>query len=97
MPRLHKVSPDSLLDDNGVIDPLKCWSVFMQNEKPGGHGDRAVAAGALDMAFWDVYAKAYQKPLGRFFPNSSTITSLMNRFLCTQAVDIIIRVRDMRG
>ena len=63
MPRLHKVSPDSLLDDNGVIDPLKCWSVFMQNEKPGGHGDRAVAAGALDMALWDVYAKAYQKPL----------------------------------
>ncbi|MEK9666957.1 MAG: mandelate racemase, partial [Deltaproteobacteria bacterium] len=50
MPRLYKVSPDSLLDDNGVIDPLKCWSVFMQNEKPGGHGDRAVAAGALDMA-----------------------------------------------
>ncbi|MGB1135383.1 MAG: enolase C-terminal domain-like protein, partial [bacterium] len=35
----------------------------MQNEKPGGHGDRAVAAGALDMAFWDVYAKAYEKPL----------------------------------
>ena len=30
MPRLYKVSPDSLLDDNGVIDPLKCWSVFMQ-------------------------------------------------------------------
>ncbi len=63
IPRLYKGSPDSLLDDNGVIDPLKCWSVFMQNEKPGGHGDRSVAAGALDMAFWDVYAKAYQKPL----------------------------------
>ena len=47
MPRLQQVSPDSLLDDNGVIDPFKCWSVFMQNEKPGGHGDRAVAAGAL--------------------------------------------------
>lgn len=63
LPRISKASISEISDENGVLDPRKIWHVFMQNEKPGGHGDRAVAAGALDMAFWDVYAKAYQKPL----------------------------------
>jgi L-alanine-DL-glutamate epimerase-like enolase superfamily enzyme len=38
---------------------------MMSNEKPGGHGDRAVAAGALDMAVWDAVAKIAEKPLWR--------------------------------
>ncbi len=63
LPRISKASISEISDENGVLDPRKIWHVFMQNEKPGGHGDRAVAAGALDMAFWDVYAKAYEKPL----------------------------------
>ncbi len=63
LPRISKASISEISDENGVLDPRKIWHVFMQNEKPGGHGDRAVAAGALDMAFWDVYAKAYQQPL----------------------------------
>jgi hypothetical protein len=25
----------------------------MANEKPGGHGERSVAVGVLDMALWD--------------------------------------------
>ena len=37
----------------------------MANEKPGGHGDRAHAAGALDMAVWDAVAKIAGKPLWR--------------------------------
>ena len=35
----------------------------MTNEKPGGHGDRAHAAGGLDMAVWDAVAKIAGKPL----------------------------------
>ena len=26
---------------------------MMVNEKPGGHGERSVAVGTLDMAIWD--------------------------------------------
>ncbi len=63
IPRIINSDLNLLIDENGILDPVKCWSVYMQNEKPGGHGDRAVAAGALDMAFWDAYAKAYEKPL----------------------------------
>ncbi len=48
----------ALLDDTGEnIDPLKAWSVMMANEKPGGHGERAVAVAAVDMALWDLAAK----------------------------------------
>lgn len=65
LPRLLEAEPDSLLDEHGNIDPLACHDVVMRNEKPGGHGDRAVAVGALDMALWDLAAKAAGRPLFR--------------------------------
>ena len=37
----------------------------MINEKPGGHGERSVAVGTLDMAIWDAVAKIARKPLFR--------------------------------
>src|SRR4051812_40039098 len=55
IPRLMKAPPASLLtDDQQQPDPFKAWQVMMSNEKPGGHGERSVAVGALDMAFWDL-------------------------------------------
>jgi L-alanine-DL-glutamate epimerase-like enolase superfamily enzyme len=66
IPRIIEADPASLcadMDDN--LDPLKIWNTFMANEKPGGHGDRAVAAGALDMAVWDAVAKIAEQPLWR--------------------------------
>ena len=47
----------------GFIDPAKCWAAMMANEKPGGHGERSVAVGVLDMALWDALAKAKRVPL----------------------------------
>ncbi len=35
----------------------------MSNEKPGGHGERSVAVGVLDMAVWDLVAKIADVPL----------------------------------
>ena len=37
----------------------------MANEKPGGHGERSVAVGVIDMAVWDAVAKIEGKPLYR--------------------------------
>ena len=37
----------------------------MRNEKPGGHGERSVAVGKLDMEVWDAVAKIARKPLYR--------------------------------
>jgi len=61
--RLLEAKPDSLLDDEGLLDPAKGWEAMMANEKPGGHGERSVAVGVLDMALWDALAKAKRVPL----------------------------------
>ncbi len=64
IPRLLSADSDSLLNNAGNnFDPFKCWNVMMRNEKPGGHGDRSVAVGTIDMAIWDLVAKIEQKPL----------------------------------
>ena len=66
IPRLRAAGEGDLLSDDGSnFDPRKIRNVMLSNEKPGGHGDRAVAAGALDMAVWDLVAKIAQQPLWR--------------------------------
>jgi D(-)-tartrate dehydratase len=63
IPRIMTADPAQLIDEAGLLDPFRCWSVAMSNEKPGGHGERAVAMGALDMALWDLRAKSEGLPL----------------------------------
>jgi L-alanine-DL-glutamate epimerase-like enolase superfamily enzyme len=66
LPRLAEADPRGLIDEaNENLDPLRIWSTVMRNEKPGGHGERSVAVGALDMAVWDAVAKIARKPLHR--------------------------------
>ncbi len=67
IPRLLEAAPDSLLDAEGHLDPARCRAVVMKNEKPGGHGERAFAVGALDCAIWDAVGKLEEKPLYRVF------------------------------
>jgi L-alanine-DL-glutamate epimerase-like enolase superfamily enzyme len=63
-PRVLEAKPESLLDDSGNnLDPAKVWACMMTNEKPGGHGERSVAVGTIDMAVWDAVAKIEGKPL----------------------------------
>ena len=65
--RLLEADPRSLLDESGTnLDPDRCWAAMMQNEKPGGHGERSVAVGTIDMAIWDAAAKIARKPLFRW-------------------------------
>ncbi len=62
--RIVEAKPDSLLNDAGTnLDPHKVWAAMMSNEKPGGHGERSVAVGTIDMAVWDATAKIAGKPL----------------------------------
>jgi L-alanine-DL-glutamate epimerase-like enolase superfamily enzyme len=64
LPRLEKADPTDLLDDCAEnFDPARIWEVLMTNEKPGGHGERSVAVGVLDMALWDLVAKIADRPL----------------------------------
>src|SRR3954465_8655962 len=65
-PRILEAAPDGLIDSTGDnIDPHKVWATMFTNEKPGGHGERSVAIGTIDMAVWDAVAKIAGKPLFR--------------------------------
>ena len=64
--RITEATPASLLNAAGDnLDPDKVWAAMMTNEKPGGHGERSVAVGTIDMAVWDAVAKIAGKPLFR--------------------------------
>jgi L-alanine-DL-glutamate epimerase-like enolase superfamily enzyme len=66
IPRIMQADPAALLNDEGTnLDPHRIWACAMANEKPGGHGERSVAIGVLDMAVWDAVAKVEGKPLYR--------------------------------
>ena len=66
IPRLLEAEPSSLLNAEGTnVDPERIWNRMMVNEKPGGHGERSVAVGTLDMAVWDAVAKIAGRPLYR--------------------------------
>ena len=65
-PRILEAAPDTLMDAAGDnLDPGRVWAAMMRNEKPGGHGDRSVAVGTIDMAVWDAVAKIAGRPLFR--------------------------------
>lgn len=64
IPRVLAAEPASLLDGDN-LDAGAIWSTMMTNEKPGGHGERSVAVGTIDMAVWDAVAKIAEKPLFR--------------------------------
>ena len=64
IPRVLEADPAALLDETGYnLDPAAVWAAMMTNEKPGGHGERSVAVGTIDMAVWDAVAKIEGKPL----------------------------------
>ncbi len=64
IPRVLEADPATLVDAGGEnLDPHKIWACRMTNEKPGGHGERSVAVGTIDMAIWDAVAKIEGKPL----------------------------------
>jgi L-alanine-DL-glutamate epimerase-like enolase superfamily enzyme len=66
VPRLLEADPASLVDESGDnLDPAKVWATLMSAEKPGGHGERSVAVGTIDMAIWDAVAKIAGVPLYR--------------------------------
>lgn len=63
---IHDRFATRLLDAGELADPFDAWNRMMSDEKPGGHGERCIAVGALDMAVWDAFAKTAGEPLYRY-------------------------------
>ena len=79
-PRSRFQSFSSESEDN--LDPDRIWRVLMRNEKPGGHGERSVAVGTIDMAVWDAVAKIAGKPLFRCSPSATAASRSPCLCLC---------------
>ena len=59
-----KADPQSLLNDAGDnFAPEKILAAMMKNEKSGGHSERSIAIGTIEVAVWDAAAKIADKPL----------------------------------
>jgi L-alanine-DL-glutamate epimerase-like enolase superfamily enzyme len=64
IPRVMKAAAETLANDAGDnLDPAKILACMMQREKPGGHTERSVAVGTIEVACWDAVAKIADKPL----------------------------------
>ena len=62
-PRVLAAPEEHAAADGASLDPRAIRRLMMRNEKPGGHGERAVAVAALDIAVWDAAAKIRDMPL----------------------------------
>jgi L-alanine-DL-glutamate epimerase-like enolase superfamily enzyme len=66
IPRILRAEPNSLLDGSGDnFAPEKILAAMMQNEKSGGHSERSIGIGTIEVAVWDAVAKIAEKPLHR--------------------------------
>ena len=66
VPRILRADSESLLDSTGVnFDPEKVLACMLQREKSGGHSERSIAIGTIEVALWDAVAKIAGKPLHR--------------------------------
>jgi L-alanine-DL-glutamate epimerase-like enolase superfamily enzyme len=66
IPRVLKAPPESLLNDaDDNFEPERILAVMMRNEKAGGHSERSIGIGTIEVAVWDAVAKIAGKPLHR--------------------------------
>ena len=83
IPRILKAAPDGLLNAAGDnIDPEKCLAVMLKGEKPGGHTERSIAVGTIEVAIWDAVAKIAGQPLYKSIADRYNGGSTVDRMFC---------------
>jgi L-alanine-DL-glutamate epimerase-like enolase superfamily enzyme len=83
IPRILKADPASLVDDAGSnLDPVKILAAMMQREKPGGHTERSVGIGTIEVACWDAVAKIEDKPLHRVLAERYNDAQVQDKVQC---------------
>lgn len=83
IPRILAAKPESLLDATGEnLDPARILAVMMQREKSGGHSERSIAIGTIEVAVWDAVAKIAGKPLHRLLAERYNGGTVAERVFC---------------
>ncbi|WP_410015593.1 mandelate racemase/muconate lactonizing enzyme family protein [Sodalis sp. C49] len=102
--RILRADADAVLNPNrDNLDPHRIWDLMMANEKPGGHGERSVAVGTLDMALWDATAKIAGQPLFRLLADTHGVDANPRVFVYAAGgyyypgKDLVALRREMRG
>jgi L-alanine-DL-glutamate epimerase-like enolase superfamily enzyme len=83
IPRVLAAKPETLLDATGNnLDPAKVLAVMLQREKSGGHSERSIAIGTIEVALWDAVAKLAGKPLHRLLAERYNGGKVAERVFC---------------
>jgi len=83
IPRVLKAKPESLLNAEGDnLDPEKILACMMQREKPGGHTERSVAIGTIEVACWDAAAKIAGLPLHALLAKKYNKNNMLDKVPC---------------
>ena len=89
VPRLLEANPKEILNEEETnFDPTKMWDIMMKNEKPGGHGERSVAVGTIDMAIWDLVSKIEKNHCSKCLLKNMGMEYQIEKYLFMQLVDI---------
>src|SRR5919106_3204691 len=82
IPRIRAARPETLLDGDGNLDPEKILACMMQREKAGGHSERSIAIGTIEVAVWDALAKIVDKPLHRLLAERFNNGKVADKVFC---------------
>jgi D(-)-tartrate dehydratase len=83
IPRILSAKPESLLDARGEnFAPEKILACMMQREKAGGHSERSIPIGTIEVAVWDAVAKVAEKPLHRVLAERYNAGKQADRVFC---------------
>ncbi|HYC18298.1 MAG TPA: enolase C-terminal domain-like protein [Pseudolabrys sp.] len=83
IPRILAAEPASLLDDTGDnLDPTKIFDCMMRREKSGGHSERSIAIGTIEVAIWDAVAKIADKPLHVILSEHFSDGKIVDKVFC---------------
>jgi D(-)-tartrate dehydratase len=83
IPRVLKADSKTLLDESGDnFAPEKILAAMMRNEKSGGHSERSIGIGTIEVAVWDAVAKIAEKPLHRLLAERYNEGKVAQRVFC---------------
>ena len=83
IPRILGADPRALLDQpQENFDPGKILAVMMQREKSGGHSERSIAIGTIEVAVWDAVAKIAGQPLHRMLAERYNDGRIATKVFC---------------
>jgi D(-)-tartrate dehydratase len=83
IPRILKADPKSLVNEAGDnFSPEKILACMMQNEKSGGHSERSIGIGTIEVAVWDAVAKIAEKPLHHLLAERYSNGKIAEKVFC---------------